>query len=160
MDLGVEVDHGRIPDGAAPGESGGFLATVRHSERPHDVLRHEDLTGAILGAAFEVHSRLGPGLLESSYEECLSYLLAQRRIPFARQVSVPLTFGELKLDCGYRLDFLVDGQVVVELKAVDEFLPIHEAQLLTYLRLGGFPVGLMINFNVRRLKEGIMRRVV
>jgi GxxExxY protein len=124
------------------------------------VLRHEELTGAILGAAFEVHSMLGPGLLESAYDECLCSELALRGIPFERQVPLPLRFKKAALDCGYRVDLVVDGRVVVELKSVDGFLPIHEAQLLTYLRLGGYPVGLMINFNVRKLKEGIMRRVL
>src|SRR6185436_14412723 len=124
------------------------------------MLRHEELTGAILGAAFEVHSRLGPGLLESAYDACLCHELANRRIPFERQVPVPVSFKDSKLDCGYRLDILVERQVVVEIEAVDEFLPIHEAQLITYLKMGSFPVGLLINFNVRRLREGIMRRVV
>ena len=124
------------------------------------VLRHEELTGSILGAAFDVHTRLGPGSLESAYEECLCYEFARRRIPFERQVPLPLAVEEIKLRCGYRMDFVVDRSVVVELKSIDGFLPIHEAQLLTYLRLGGYPVGLMINFNVRKLKDGIMRRVL
>ena len=98
------------------------------------MLRHEELTGAILGAAFEVHTRLGPGLLESAYEACLCHELAHRGIPFERQVPVPVSFKDSTLDCGYRLDLLVERQVVVEIKAVDEFLPIHEAQLITYLR--------------------------
>ena len=119
------------------------------------MLRHEDLTGSILGAAFEVHTRLGPGLLESAYDACLCH-----GIPFERQVPVPVSFKDFKLDCGYRLDILAARQVVVEIKAVDKFLPIHEAQLITYLKMGSFPVGLLINFNVRRLREGIMRRVV
>ena len=124
------------------------------------MLRHEELTGSILGAAFEVHTRLGPGLLESAYDACLCHELVHRGIPFERQVPVPVSFKDSKLDCGYRLDILVERQVVVEIEAVDEFLPIHEAQLITYLKMGSFPVGLLINFNVRRLREGIMRRVV
>ena len=124
------------------------------------MLHHEEPTGGILGAAFEVHSRLGPGLLESAYQACLGLELLQRRIPFEREVPVQLTFKDMRVDCGYRLDFLVDKLVVVELKSVEAFLPIHEAQLITFLKLGSFPVGLMINFNVRKLKEGIMRRVV
>ena len=123
------------------------------------MLRHEELTGSILGAAFEVHTRLGPGLLESAYDACLCHELAYRGIPFERQVPVPVSFKDFKLDCGYRLDILAARQVVVEIKAVDKFLPIHEAQLITYLKMGSFPVGLLINFNVRRLREGIMRRV-
>jgi GxxExxY protein len=124
------------------------------------MLSHEETTRAILAAAFEVHTGLGPGLLESAYEECLCYELAQRQVRFERQVPLPVSFKEIKLSCGYRLDFVVDGLVVVELKSIDDFLPIHEAQLITYLRLGEFPVGLLINFNVRRLKDGIMRRVL
>jgi GxxExxY protein len=124
------------------------------------VLRHDELTSAILGAAFEVHSRPGPGLLESAYEACLGHELALRQIQFERQLPVPLLFKGAQLDCGYRLDLLVGRLIVVELKSVDGFLPIHEAQLITYLKLGRFPVGLMINFNVLRLKDGILRRVV
>ena len=124
------------------------------------MLRQEELTGAILGAAFEVHTQLGPGLIETAYDECLCYELAHRRIRFERQVPLPLTFKGVELNCGYRLDFVVDREVVVELKSVEGLLPIHEAQLITYLRLGRFPVGLMINFNVCKLKDGIMRRVL
>jgi GxxExxY protein len=123
------------------------------------MLEQEELTGTILGAAYEVHSLLGPGLLESAYEQCICFELSRRRIPFERQVPLALTFKDQKLDCGYRLDLVVSRHVIVELKSIDALLPVHEAQLLTYLRLGGFPVGLMINFNVRRLKHGIMRRV-
>ena len=125
-----------------------------------DVLRHEELTSAILGAAIEVHSRLGPGMLESAYDACLGCEFASRGIAFERQLPLPVVFKGTSLDCGYRLDFLVARLVVVELKSIDGFLPIHEAQLLTYLRLGRFPVGLMINFNVLKLKDGIMRRVM
>jgi GxxExxY protein len=124
------------------------------------MLRCEEVTAAILGAAFEVHTQLRPGLLESAYAECLCYELGQRRIAFERQVPLPLIFKRLKLRCGYRVDFVVDRQVVVELKSAESFMPIHEAQLVTYLRLGSFPVGLLINFNVRRLKDGIMRRIL
>jgi GxxExxY protein len=118
------------------------------------------LTGAIIGAAIEVHRALGPGLLESAYEECLCKELALRRIPFERQRSLPVQYKGVHLDCGYRLDLLVADTVVVEIKAVENLLPIHEAQLLTYLKLGGWKVGLLINFNVPILKQGVRRRVL
>ena len=113
----------------------------------------------IIGAAIEVHSELGPGLLESVYEECLCYELAARNIPFERQKPLPVAYKSIKMDCGYRLDMLVAGAVVIEIKAVEELGKIHEAQLLTYLRTGGWPLGLMINFNVTRLIDGVLRRV-
>lgn len=103
---------------------------------------------------------LGPGLLESAYEECLCQELAARRIPFERQRSLPVVYKGLYLDCGYRLDIVVANLAVVEIKAVDRLLPIHEAQLLTYLRLGGWKVGLLINLNVFVLKQGVRRRVL
>jgi len=123
-------------------------------------MKINQITGAIIGAAIEVHRALRPGLLESAYEECLCRELTLQRIPFERQRPLPLTYKGLRLDCGYRLDLLVADAVVVEIKAVDTLLPIHEAQLLTYLRLGGWKVGLLINFNVPVLKQGIRRRVL
>ena len=117
------------------------------------------LSHEILGAALEVHRTLGPGLLESTYEECLAYELAERKLPFERQKSLPLRYKAVSLDCGYRLDFLVDGLVVVELKAVEQFLPIHEAQVLTYLRMSSVWLGLLLNFNVRVFRLGICRLV-
>jgi GxxExxY protein len=119
-----------------------------------------ETTEAVIGAAIEVHRALGPGLLESAYEECLCRELALRRIPFERQVSLPVEYKGLRLDCGYRIDLLADSQVVVEIKAVEELLPVHEAQLLTYLKLGGWKVGLLINFNTELLKRGIRRLVL
>jgi GxxExxY protein len=119
-----------------------------------------ELTKKIIGAAIEVHRTLGPGLLESAYEECLCRELTVRGVPFARQVALPVEFKGLRLDCGYRLDLLVEKKVVVEIKAVESLLPIHEAQLLTYLKLGGWKVGLLINFNVPILMNGIRRRVL
>ncbi|MDH7490410.1 MAG: GxxExxY protein [Anaerolineae bacterium] len=116
-----------------------------------------EITEAIIGAAIEVHRALGPGLLESAYEECLCQELSLRRIPFERQYPLPLEYKGLRLDCGYRLDLLVADSVVVELKAVEELLPIHTAQVLTYLRIGGWHIGLLINFNVLALKRGIRR---
>jgi GxxExxY protein len=119
-----------------------------------------EITEAIIGAAIEVHRALGPGLLESAHEECLCHELTLREIPFGRQQPLPIFFKGIRLDCGYRLDLLVAEAVVVEIKAVEELLSIHEAQLLTYLKLGGWRVGLLINFNVPVLKHGIRRRVL
>ena len=119
-----------------------------------------ELTHAIIGAAIEVHKTLGPGLLESAYEECLSHELARRGLHFERQKPVPVVYKEAKLECGYRLDFLIEGGVVVELKAVEALAPIHDAIVLTYLRLSGTKIGLLINFNVELLKDGIRRFVL
>jgi|SRR5690349_22823335 GxxExxY protein len=116
-----------------------------------------EITGSVIGAAIEVHRQLGPGLLESAYEECLCHELALRSINFERQKPIPLVYKEAKLDCGYRLDLLVEGRVVVELKSVDGLGPIHEAIVLTYLKLSGHKLGLLINFNVSLLKDGIKR---
>lgn len=123
------------------------------------MLLHEQLTEAIISAAIEVHRALGPGLLESAYEECLCHELHLRNISFRRQVALPVTYKGIKLDCGYRLDIVVEDAVILELKSVDKLIAIHEAQLLTYLKLSGKRVGLLINFNVPVLKEGIIRRV-
>ena len=124
------------------------------------MLLEEQLTGEIVGAAIEVHRALGPGLLESAYEECLCYELGVRGLPFRRQVELPVHYKGVTLSCGYRMDVVVDEKVVLELKAVDRLLPIHEAQLLTYLRLSGIGIGLLMNFNVVVLKEGLVRRVL
>jgi GxxExxY protein len=124
------------------------------------MLRERDLTEAIIGAAIEVHRALGPGLLESAYEECLAYELNLRGLEVLRQVDLPVSYKGVELDCGYRMDLLVENTVVVEIKAVDEIHPVHEAQLLTYLRLSKMRVGLIINFNVGVLKNGIVRRVL
>ena len=113
----------------------------------------------ILGAAIEVHSYLGPGLLESAYEECLCRELAIRGLTFEWQKPLAVFYKGVKLDCGYRLDVVVGGLVILELKAVDQIEPIHEAQLLTYLKLSGLKLGILINFNVPLLKDGIKRIV-
>jgi GxxExxY protein len=118
-----------------------------------------EITEAIIGAAIEVHRQLGPGMLESVYEAILAYELAQRGLEVERQKAVPLVYKELSFDEGYRLDLLVAGQVIVELKCVEALLPIHEAQLLSYLKLTGLKVGLLINFKVPVLKQGIKRLV-
>ncbi len=120
----------------------------------------EDLTGQIIGAAIEVHRELGPGLLESAYEECLCHELTLRGLQFQRQVDVPVSYKGVKLDCGYRIDLLVEDSVVLELKAIERTEEIHKAQLLTYLRLTGKRVGFIINFNVPVLTRGIVRKVL
>jgi GxxExxY protein len=119
-----------------------------------------EITGAIIAAAIEVHRALGPGLLESSYQLCLRHELSMRGIPFRKEVVLPVVYKGLALECGYRLDLLVMEMVVVETKAVGQLDPIHEAQLSTYLKLGGWKIGLLINFNVEVLKHGIKRRVL
>jgi GxxExxY protein len=119
-----------------------------------------ELTYEVIGAAIEVHRALGPGLLESTYRECLCRELALRSVNFQREYGVPLLYKGIRLDCGYRVDLLVADLVVVEIKAVEALAPVHDAQLLTYLRVGGWKVGLLINFNVVVLKNGIHRRVV
>ena len=115
------------------------------------------LTGEIIGAAIEVHKVLGPGLLESAYEECLCYELMLRKNPLERQKELPIEYKGIQLDCGYRMDLVVAEMVIVELKACDNLMPIHEAQLLTYLKLTNMKIGLLINFNVSVLKDGIKR---
>lgn len=121
---------------------------------------YSDLTRPIIGAAIEVHRQLGPGLLESIYEECFCRELRLRDLPFARQVSLPISYKGVSLDCDYRVDLIVNDAVVVELKSVEQILLVHEAQLLTYLRLTGKHVGLLINFNVPLLRNGIRRRIL
>jgi GxxExxY protein len=116
-----------------------------------------DITQRVIGAAIEVHRQLGPGLLESAYEECLCHELQIRKLNFERQKPIPLVYKDAKLDCGYRLDLLVEGRIVVELKSVDGLGAIHEAIVLTYLKLSGHHLGLLINFNVTLLKDGIKR---
>ena len=119
----------------------------------------DNLTHEVIGAAIEVHKVLGPGLLESAYEECLCRELELRKIPHERQKDLPVEYKGVKLDCGYRLDILVQNTLIVELKACESLQPIHEAQLLTYLKLTGIKLGLLINFNVPLLKQGIRRLV-
>ena len=120
----------------------------------------DPLSNRVLGCALEVHKALGPGLLESAYENALAYELSTAGLMAQRQVDVPVVYKKVKLDCGFRIDLLVEKQLVVELKSVESLLPLHEAQLLTYLKLTGCKVGLLINFNVRLLKSGIKRLVL
>jgi GxxExxY protein len=124
------------------------------------MLYEKDLTDKIIGAALEVHRTLGPGLLESTYAACLAHELALRGVPFEREKALPVHYKDVLLDCGYRLDFLVDGKAIIELKSVEQLAPIHTAQLMTYLRLTGCQVGLLMNFNVEKLRDGIVRRVM
>ena len=121
---------------------------------------YSEVTKEIIAAAMEVHSALGPGMLESAYEECLIFELQQRGLKAERQVPVPIVYKDIKLDCGYRLDILVNKNVVVELKVVDAINEVHVAQVLTYLKFSGCKVGLLINFNVKSLKDGIRRFVL
>ena len=123
-------------------------------------LRDEELTWQIIGAAIEVHKHLGPGLLESVYQVSLARELALRSISFRREVSIPVLYKGESLDVNFRADFIVADRVILELKAVEKLLPVHEAQLLTYMRLATCPIGLLINFNVPVLKDGIVRRVL
>jgi GxxExxY protein len=116
-----------------------------------------ELTGKVIGACIEIHRELGPGLLESAYEECLAYELSKAGLRYERQRALPVRYKEVQLDCGYRLDLVIEGVLIVELKAVTELHPIHEAQLLTYLKLDRKSLGLLINFNVPTLKQGVKR---
>ena len=130
------------------------------SEQTEVELQCSDVTDKIIAAAIEVHRNLGPGLLESAYEECLNHELQLRGIPRARQVGLPLTYKGLNLNCGYRMDLVVDNRVIIELKCVDKILPVHEAQLLTYLRLANIRVGLILNFHAKRIMDGFRRMVL
>ena len=118
------------------------------------------LTGKIIECAIEVHRAIGPGLLESAYEECLCHEMQLSGISFERQVSLPVQYKSAEINCGYRLDVVVEKSVILELKSVEKTLPIHEAQLLTYLRLSGLKVGLLLNFNTPVLKDGIKRMIL
>ena len=117
----------------------------------------DPLTGIILKSAFEVHSQLGPGLLESAYEQCLCHELLLREASFVRQKSIPVVYKGQRVDCGYRADVIVEDAVIIEVKAIEKLMPIHSAQLLTYLKLTNLKTGLLLNFNVVSLKDGIKR---
>jgi GxxExxY protein len=116
-----------------------------------------EITQKIIGCAIEVHRNLGPGLLESAYEECLAFELIKMGLNIKRQQPTPVIYKEIKLDCGYRIDILVENSVVVELKVVDSIIPVHEAQILTYMKFSNKSIGLLINYNVTILKNGIKR---
>jgi GxxExxY protein len=123
-------------------------------------VKFDELSNKILGCAIEVHRELGPGLLESTYEQCLAYELSRLQIPFKLQVELPVKYKQIRLACGYRIDLLVDDRIILELKSVDQLLKIHEAQVLTYMKLAGVGVGLLINFNVDALRKGVRRFVL
>lgn len=120
-------------------------------------MTEEEIGHALIGAALKVHSAVGPGLIESAYEACLLYELERRILPVRRQVLIPVRYEDLTIDNGYRIDLLIDDRVVVELKAVETILPVHRAQLLSYLRLGNFRLGYLLNFNVAHMRDGIVR---
>jgi GxxExxY protein len=123
-------------------------------------MEFDELSRKVIGCAIEVHRNLGPGLLESTYRQCLACELSHAGIPFQMEVPLPVRYKETLLGCGYRIDLLVSGDLVVEIKCVETLLPIHQAQILTYLRLSKIPVGLIINFNVTKLQNGIKRFVL
>ena len=123
-------------------------------------MKFDKLSSLVIGCAIEVHKILGPGLLESAYEQCLAYELKRSNISFKLQYPLPIEYKDIKLDCGYRIDLLIDNKIIVELKSVDKILPIHQAQLLTYMKLSGIRIGLLMNFNVIYMKTGIKRMVL
>lgn len=132
----------------------------RHRATENPVYHDKELTEKIIGCAMEVHRHLGPGLLEAAHEECLCHELSVRGLPFQRQKPLPVEYKGIKLDCGYRMDMVVDNKVVLELKCIEKITPIHTAQLLTYLRLSKIKTGLIINFYSSVLKNGIKRLVL
>jgi GxxExxY protein len=123
-------------------------------------VKFDELSNKVLGCAIEVHRELGPGLLESTYEQCLAYELNRAKIPYKLQVDLPIDYKRMRLDCGYRIDLLADDRLIVELKSVEQLLKIHEAQVLTYMKLARVSVGLLINFNVDVLRKGIRRFII
>ncbi len=122
-------------------------------------MKNNDITKIIIGKAIEVHRALGPGLLESAYQECLFYELQNSGLSVKKEVPMPIIYKDIKLDHGYRIDILVENKIVVELKHVETLTDVHEAQILTYLKLGGYEIGLLINFNEKLLKRGIKRYI-
>jgi GxxExxY protein len=145
--------HRRVAETLRGAEKERFSMGGQHERR------EDQITNAIIGAAIEVHRELGPGLLESAYEECLCHELSLRGLSFERQVPLPVRYKTVLLDCGYRMDLVVEKLIVVDLKTVEKLIPIHEAQLLTYLKLYSRQVGLLVNFQVPALKDGL-RRIV
>ena len=123
-------------------------------------MKFDKLSNKVIGCALEVHRHLGPGLLESTYEQCLAHELKNAEIPFKLQHPLPVEYKGIKLDCGYRVDLFIDNEIIAELKSVDKVLPIHQAQLLTYMKLSGISIGLLMNFNVKYIKHGIKRMVL
>ena len=123
-------------------------------------MKFDKLSNKVIGCALEVHKHLGPGLLESTYEQCLAHELKNGGIPFKLQHPLPVEYKGIKLDCGYRVDLFIDNEIIAELKSVDKVLPIHQAQLLTYMKLSRISIGLLMNFNVKYIKHGIKRMVL
>lgn len=125
-----------------------------------DLKSINDLSYKIIGCVYRVHKELGPGLLESTYEVCLEHELLKAGLNTARQVSLPVVYDNMKLDAGYRIDLLVENMIILEIKAIDEVAPVHRAQLMTYLKLSGLKLGLLLNFNVQDMKKGITRIIM
>ena len=150
--VGATIVHGSVPP---TGSKSLHMETERQRGANTDDV--DQLTRRIIGFAIDVHRHLGPGLLESAYEVCLCHDLREAGLAFARQVPLPIRYRGVTLDCGYRMDLVVADQVIIEIKALDKLAPIHEAQLLTYLRLSGLSVGLLMNFNMPVLKDGLRR---
>jgi GxxExxY protein len=123
-------------------------------------MEFDELSRSVIGCAIEVHRTLGPGLLESTYRQCLAFEFSQARISFQMEVPLPVRYKEVLMDCGYRIDLLVNGNLIIEIKSVETLLPIHQAQILTYMRLANAPLGLLINFNVTKLQNGIKRFIL
>jgi GxxExxY protein len=123
-------------------------------------MKFDELSRSVIGAAIEVHRNLGPGLLESTYRQCLACELSHAGIAFQMEVALPVQYKDILLDCGYRIDLLISGELIVEIKSVEALLPIHQAQILTYMRLASVPLGLLINFNVTKLQSRIKRFVL
>jgi GxxExxY protein len=123
-------------------------------------MEFDELSRSVIGCAIEVHRALGPGLLESTYRQCLAYELSEAQIPFQMELPLPVRYKNILLDCGYRIDLLVSADLIVEIKSVETLLPIHQTQTLTYMRLAKIPIGLLINFNVTKLQNGIKRFVL
>ena len=123
-------------------------------------MEFDELSRNVIGCAIEVHRNLGPGLLESTYRQCLGFELSEAGIPFQMELPLPVRYKDVLLDCGYRIDLLVSGDLIVEINAVEALLPIHQAQILTYVRLAKIPIGLLMNFNLTKLQSGIKRFVL
>ena len=136
------------------------LRTQSYTEKKLINMEINQITEKIIGCAIEVHKQLGPGLLESAYEECLFYELINKGLNVKKQLALPLVYKEIKLDAGYRIDLLVENKVIIEIKSVDAIADIHKAQLMTYMKLANIKLGLLINFNVLRLKDGIVRWII
>lgn len=141
-------------------DASGSKPPSRQDAKAEPSLEHDLVARQIVDSAFCVHTALGPGLLESVYEQCLVAELTARKVPVKRQTAVPLVYRNVRIDVGFRMDLVVDSLVVVEIKSIEKFMPIHEAQLLTYLKLSGLRLGILINFNVPRIKDGLLRIVL